>query len=267
MADKRGLAILVTCDYHGELPQTKRDAEKMREMFEQFEYDIHQLMGKDATNSNIEQLLKQVKNHLKGYNGAAINRDGNDKVIIFAFSGHGTEDNQIQANDRELLHLHDIVRPLVNSESPLVKPIPKLFFIDACRGRVRDDMTGAIEGNYCIEFATLQNHQAAALAAESEWMPVLAQKLRRYNDTYVNVIERVKKQISDEGLQQAQTINSLTTAGLKLHYYSGYKGMYYYVCYPCVYIHLHACHGCRPGDLECQAGIFLETKSNRANLD
>lgn len=230
LADKRGLAMLVTCDYDGQLQQTKKDAEKMKEMFTLFKYDIHQLAGKEATLSNIKLLLKQVTDHLKDYNGAAINRDGNSKVIIFAFSGHGTEENQIQTNDRELLHLHDIVKPLVDPKLVVAHPIPKLFFIDACRGKVKDDMTGAIEGNYCIEFATLQDHKAAGYTYESEWMPVLAHKLRRIDDTYESVIAKVRRQIAIDGTgQQAQTLNSLTTADLKL-YYSGGKSHRRNVC-------------------------------------
>ena len=218
LADKRGLAVLVTCDYQGELPQTENDAKQMREMFEQFEYDIHQLAGEDATLFNIDQLVKGVTNVLKTYNGSAVNPDDNKKVIIFAFSGHGTEDNQIITNDRELIHLHDIVGPLVNPEFVQAKPIPKLFFIDACRGRVKDDMTGAIKGNYCIEYATLQDHQAATIGPESAWMPVLANKLKRRNDTYQNVVADVKREVAEEGHQQAQSIDNLTVGKFKLFY-------------------------------------------------
>lgn len=217
---KRGLGILVTCDYNSELKQTERDAKEMRAMFEQFGYDIHQLMNESATLSNIEGLVKQVEDYLCTYNGAAKNRDGSKKAIIFAFSGHGTDENQIQSNDKELLHLHKIVGPLVNPQFITAHPIPKLFFIDACRGRVKNDMTDAIEGNYCIAFATLQNHKAGALATKSIWMPVLAERLMTDDDTYQNVISNVKWQVAQEG-QQSQSINSLTTGAFKLYYSGG----------------------------------------------
>ena len=97
-------------------------------MFTQFDYDIHQLPSEQVTSSNIKQL---VQNCLSSYNGAAINRDGNKKAIIFAFSGHGAE-NQIQTNDGELFPLQDIVKPLVNPQFVQAHPIPKLFFINAC---------------------------------------------------------------------------------------------------------------------------------------
>ena len=220
LKEKRGLAILVTCDYQDTLPQTKRDAAKMNKMFEQFEYDVHSLINKEATLSNIKDLVEQVTKYLDTYNGAAENRDGSKKAIIFAFSGHGTHENQIKSNDWKLLRLHDIVKPLVNPKLAIVDPIPKLFFIDACRGRVKDDMTGAIEGNYCIEFATLQNHDAGALHRESEWMPVLADRFMSDDDTYQSVIEKVRKQVATEG-QQPQAITNFTTGTFKLYHYTG----------------------------------------------
>ena len=140
-------------------------------MFTQFDYNVHQLPSEQVTSSNIRQLVQQVENYLRSYNGAAINPDSNKKAIIFAFSGHGAE-NQIQTNDRELFPLPDIVRPLVNPQFVLAHSIPKLFFIDACRGsswKVDDSSLKAIKGNYSIEYATIEGQPAAALGPESEW--------------------------------------------------------------------------------------------------
>lgn len=190
----------------------------MREMFTQFEYDIHELPSEAATFYNIKKLVKEVANYLRLYDGAAINRDSSKKVIIFAFSGHGAN-NQIKTNDGHKLHLHEIIKPLVNPDYAVVDPIPKLFFIDACRGRVQDDMTGSIKGNYCIEYATLQNHKAAAVGPASAWMPVLADRLKRRDSTYQNVIAEVKEQVAKEGFQQAQSIDNLTAGKFTLFYY------------------------------------------------
>ena len=190
----------------------------MKEMFTQFEYDIHQLTSEQATFSNIKRLVRDVASYLRLYEGAAVNRDKNNKVIIFAFSGHGAN-NQIETYDRQQLHLHEIVKPLVNPDYAAVHPIPKLFFIDACRGRVKDDMTGSIKGNYCIEYATLQNHRAAALGPGSAWMPVLADRFMRRDVSYQHVIAEVKEQVAKEGFQQAQSIDNLTVGIFKLYYY------------------------------------------------
>ena len=95
LAAKRGLAILVTCDYEGTpgvqaLSATNRDADEMKMTFEQFDYDIHQLKNGGATKRTVTALLKQASDFLSQYGGEIENKDGEKKVIIFAFSGHGT---------------------------------------------------------------------------------------------------------------------------------------------------------------------------------
>ena len=191
-------------------------------MFEQFDYDIHQLPSEQVSSSNIQKLVGRVEKYLRYYNGATMNSDESTKVIIFAFSGHGVE-NQIKTNDGELFPLQDIVKPLVNPECGVANTIPKLFFIDACRNSqgVKNDTTiMTIEGNYCIEYATTSGHRADALGPESAWMPLLADKFRRNNDFYHNVIAEVKKQIFKESdkHQRPQSIDNLTVGKFKLYY-------------------------------------------------
>ena len=125
MAEKRGLAILINCDYRGTpkfrpLPGTDKDAKEMKETFEHFKYDIHQLPNEQATLSNIEELLKQLGKYLQRYNGAAKNQDGSTKVILFAFSGHGSNPNLLITNDGQSLFLKDIMEPLVDPKICLV---------------------------------------------------------------------------------------------------------------------------------------------------
>ena len=220
MEEKRGLAILVTCHYQDTLTQTEEDAKEIKQMFTQFDYNIHQLPSEEVTSSNIKQLVQQVENYLSSYKGSAINPDKNEKAIIFAFSGHGAE-NQIKTNDGELFPLQDIVRPLVNPRFVQADPIPKLFFIDACRGSLRvknDTSLMAIKGNYSIEYATIEGQSAAALGPQSAWMPVLASTFRRRDDSYQNVIAEIRKQVAREGYQQAQSLRNLTTGIFKLYY-------------------------------------------------
>ena len=222
MEEKRGLAILVACHYRGTLPQTEEDAKEIKRMFTQFDYDIHQLPSEQVTSSNIKHLVQQVENYLRSYKGSAINPDNNTKAIIFAFSGHGAQNN-IQTNDGELFPLQDIVSPLVNPQFVQAHPIPKLFFIDACRGsswRVDDASLMGIKGNYSIEYATIEGQSAAALGPESEWMPVLANTFRREDDSYHHVIAEVKQQIARKKYQQAQSIDNLTEGKFKLYYMS-----------------------------------------------
>ena len=73
----------------------------------------------------------------------------------------------------------------------------------------------AIKGNYCVEYATIEGQSAAALGPESAWMPVLANKFRRQDDTYQNVMADVKEQVAQEGYQ---SIDNLVSK-FKLYYY------------------------------------------------
>lgn len=202
----------------------------MRKTFEQFNYDIKQL--KKAREPDVITLVMQLSNYLKSYDGPIYNPDGAIKTIIFAFSGHGTNENLVVANDGEPIFLRDIVEPLVVPKyiGDTCDEIPKLFFIDACRGRrviivkgesdVRD-----IKGNYRIEYATLHDFKAFAYGDGSAWMPVLARQLRQRNDTYQNVMAIVNQKVYKQGVtQQPQVQGQLICGKLTLYYCS--KGTY-----------------------------------------
>ena len=232
LVQKRGLAILVTCDYEGTgippLSSTNGDADEMRKTFEQFDYDIHQLKNGAATEHAITALLKQASDYLSRYGGPRKNRDGEKKVIIFAFSGHGTScgtsEDQIKTNGGELLSLREqIMLPLVTH--PEVREIPKLFFIDACRGsdhlqkKKLDKGYLEVETNFRIDYATIPDHKAYAGTYVSFWMPVLASKLRETDAAFSSVIDDVNEEIhvQKETLQQPEAVSRLSGT-LKLYY-------------------------------------------------
>ena len=206
----------------------------MKETFEQFDYSIVQLQNKEVTEHAVLALVDQLSTHLKNYNGATVNegesRDATDndepvKAIVFAFSGHGTKDNIILANDGGAIFLRDVVKPLVEYASigPTSHLIPKLFFIDACRGQNTiivpeakgDTDVNDIQGNFNIEFATIDDHKAFT----DTWMAVLARELRRNNDTYQHVLAKAKGKAHERyNLQQAQTQGQLIIGTFKLYY-------------------------------------------------
>ena len=206
----------------------------MKETFEQFDYNIVQLQNKEVTEHAVLTLVEQLSTYLKNYNGATFNegecRDAADsdkpvKAIVFAFSGHGTNDNIILANNGDPIFLRDVVKPLVDSAciGPTSHLIPKLFFIDAYQGKntikvpeVKGDTdVNDIQGNFSIEFATIDDHRAFT----DSWMLVLARELRRNNDTYQNVLAKAKGKAHERyKLQQAQTQGQLIIGTFKLYY-------------------------------------------------
>ena len=203
--DSPGLAILVTCDYEGTeqsestLPCTREDAVEMKKTFDFFNYVVHQLLN--PAKADITALLTEVTDSLMTYN--AEKAEGG-KVIIFAFSGQGSSESEgdvIYANNGEPLNLIDeIVLPLVRHKA--VFHVPKLFFIDACRGHMKLDeviSVGAFKcvgGNYRIDYSTLPRHFSyVSSCGSSLWMSRLAQALREQNDSLQDIARKVKNDV------------------------------------------------------------------------
>ena len=185
----------------------------MKKTFQFLNYVIYRLQNEAATKANIQALLKEVSNDLQIYDKT----NTENKVIAFAFSGHGTSRDKrmkIVTNDGKELDIEDeIVLPLTRHKA--VREIPKLFFLDACRGseRLRNKKEGGAilvpkgdfkleltekgiatsSGNYRIDYATIPGHVSYADDREgSMWMPVMARALRERNDTVQNIAADVR---------------------------------------------------------------------------
>ena len=233
----RGIAILVTCDYsdnpHLELPATNRDADEMRKTFEVLGYDIHERRNENVTKDKIMTLLEDFHQYLQRYKGKLTNQDGSEKVIAFAFSGHGKPDDKndkdsmcLLTYDEENLSLKgDIMSLFIGI--PRVFEIPRLFFIDACRGEEKlvDEAIGkaAVEdvGNYRIDYATFQDHMAYIIGSDYKWMFQLAYQLRdekNKSKSFQDIAAIVKKSVQEGGgpLQQCESIDRLITGPLNL---------------------------------------------------
>lgn len=225
---KRGLAVLVTCDYEGtknELMATNDDAREMRATFDQFDYSIIQLSNQNATKPALSILVNRLSLYLKRYSGDTHNPDKSIKSIVFFFAGHGKESDQVLTNDGEILALKDVVEPLVKPAfiGETCHKIPKLFFIDACRGRKvlkprdGDSDLNRIDGNFWMEYATIQGHRAF----DYVWTTTLARMLREYDDTFQTVMAEVNRAaFQTHPKQRPQTMGSLSTGSFKLYYKS-----------------------------------------------
>ena len=225
----RGIAILVTCDYGGkrlDLPATNRGSDEMRNTFEKLGYDIHERRNENATKDKIDTLLSDLYKYLQRYSGDTTNKDGSEKVIVFAFSGHGGPDKKNENKDSMSLLTHDeenlsLKGDIMSCLIGYVFEIPRLFFIDASRGKEhlhRMTINKAIiqdEGNYRIDYSTIPDH-----VAHSEWMTSLACTLRdEKKQSIQNVAAIVKRSIQGEGrpLKLCDSIDRLITGPLYLH--------------------------------------------------
>lgn len=220
--NKRGLAVIVTCDYEGskltKLPGTNIDASEMEKTIEELKYGKILLKNENATESSIMTEIGRVSGDLHLLE---------DKIIIFVFSGHGATGDQIVSQKGEYLSLKNITQRLLARRSSTNPNPPVLFFIDACRGSEQlksdDDLVkGLIEQktNFRLDYATVDHHVSHAGGSGSRWLLAVAQKLRNErNKSLQNIMADVKKEVWEGFLtkQQPQSVDQLNCGTLYLH--------------------------------------------------
>ncbi|CAI8056697.1 Caspase-3 [Geodia barretti] len=245
LADSPGLAILINCTYENcdnpdmtPLRGTAKDAAAMIQTFDSLNYVVHKL--DNPTKAQILAKIKEVSASLKT---CSLSREeAEEKVVFFAFSGHGTTEDGIEkiyANDGETVQLKDIVYFL--TAPPGVQYVPKLFLVDACRGAQTLSEKGVgggvgaaaqtksapsanmgfvkklprrSEGNYYIAYATVPHHVSWGGEAGSLWMPKLAKAL--WNEPFQMIVSKVMREVSLQFEQQCNSDDPLNVGPLYL---------------------------------------------------
>ena len=209
-----------------ELPATREDFMKMKAAFDQLGYDVHTRQNEDATVNSVDDLMKRISSALSQYGGDTCTDKLDKKVIIFAFSGHGDKDT-LYVHDGSLSLSGDILTYFFN-HNDVVFEIPKLFFIDACRGE--NELKRAMkrvdyvedEGNYRFDYATIPDYVSYC---HPKWMVRFAEMLIdpvEGDDSLQNISAKVKRDIFEvdkgekEHLQQCESMDRLNTGPIKL---------------------------------------------------
>ena len=210
---KRGLAIIVTNDYlHTDLTPlvgTKKDGERMRIAFSRL--DIANIWKENVTKYQLQQLLKEVEQ----LSSCPASYDS----ISFVFSGHGASNNLV-LQDMCDIHIQEVINAFSPNMAPNIADIPKLLFIDACRGseeirpvrvpaRPRESLERyevqpqprtyltSQEANCLIAYSTLVPYQAyeREKGNGSEWMQILADTMCKSTDHIEDVLTQVRKDL------------------------------------------------------------------------
>ena len=66
-----------------------------------------------------------------------------------------------------------------------------------------------VQANYRIDYATIPDHVAYAGEYGSKWMPLLARKLRKMDDTLQNIAAVVRGEVFRKHVQQCETVDRL----------------------------------------------------------
>lgn len=212
--ESNGLAILIgctkSCKHKGErLNGVVKDLSKLISTFEQLMFTTLCLDDPSV------EIVRGVIDYTSKLNETAIMLPENWRRIVLTFSGHGN-DKHLLAKDGEIDFRQDILLPLQALKAKNLACIPKLFFIDACRGNevdtgvfiprgvvARGGRTVPSEGNYFIAFSTLLGMQSFENSFRGGlWMQILSEELINPDniDKDIDLVTRiVNKKITEIG--------------------------------------------------------------------
>ena len=203
-----GLAIIIANENssdpgHQPLDGARRDLENMKETFEVLRFATLSIL-----NASKEQVLAAVRAaaKFKKYPPSY-------KRIAFAFSGHGDK-NVVYAHDGAI-DTNQLYEPLQPLNAPHLADIPKLFFMDACRGPIEDVEVvarGKTEpfwdrtvvppyGNYMyvLAFSTMPSMRAyEAKDIGGLWMNIVSRQLRTNRKSILDVLTEVNHELLKE---------------------------------------------------------------------
>lgn len=136
--------------------------------------------------------------------------------LAFVFSGHGDQ-GCIYSHDMGIKLQDYIFDPWMPKKAPHLADIPKLFFLDACRGNVVDPGVRVMQyydpnapvpkgtpsiGNYLLAYSTMPTMQAFEQpAAGGYWMQHLARELQNNGNiecSLNDILTKVNKSVLEE---------------------------------------------------------------------
>ena len=227
-----GLAIIISNDYKNihELPTldgTIKDNRNMRSTFEELNFAV--ISDHNVTYSKMLALISSVvgcRQYPPSY-----------KRIVFVFSGHGKDDFLLCTNDNHTtsrtttISIEYILQQF--SEAPHLAKIPKVFFIDACRGEQANpglmvarggknvSQIVPADGNWLLAYSTLPKQKSYEEQGKGGvWMTKLAERLQTDDSSLTDILTTVNRALVElyqcnalyrSNLQQPEFISRLNS--------------------------------------------------------
>ena len=128
----------------------------------------------------------------------------NYKCLAVVFSGHGEESVVLGSDGKPVSIEDDLIGPLQPTELHEMRRVPKLFFIDACRGDLK--MTPAVKskgngpelGGYFVAYSTTMGYKAYTHGETSKWMPRVAERLRSLDESVQNIVAEITEEMRND---------------------------------------------------------------------
>ena len=233
---KRGLAVIITNDYASSslktLIGTRKDGDRMQLAFNTL--NIATYWKQNVACEALRKILREV---------AQLTPSKTYGSVSFVFAGHGANTGEVYMQDGGKMYIQEIIDSLLPTQAPNIGSIPKLFFIDACRGsnpikpvmvprsghQVERDVQyrGATDmkmvlvppnGNILVAYSTITNFRSFEGDKEGGvWMKALAEKLTSSKESIEVVLTEVREYLHAtyqdpqwrDYMQMPETINTL----------------------------------------------------------
>lgn len=198
-----GYALILTNDYTevSSLPGlkgTQIDGLRMQETMKCLNFETH--WEHNAPSHLVFKLVREAAKckYLLNY-----------RRLVFIFSGHGNSKHCIYAQDGKDINLNDVMKQYYPDQSPHNGSLPKLFFIDACRGS-REALPVLIKkggrdvslmvperSNFLVAYSTMPDYRAYESREEGGiWMAILAEMLKTTEASLLDVLTKVNVRLS-----------------------------------------------------------------------
>ena len=128
------------------------------------------------------------------------------KCLAVVFSGHGEENVLFGSDGKKISIEEELIGPLQPSELPNMRTTPKLFFIDACRGKMtmipavksKGSPEGIEKGGYFIAYSTTLGYRSYTRGEKSKWMPMVAQRLRSSDQSVQDIVAEIASELRED---------------------------------------------------------------------
>lgn len=251
--DKRGLVIIVSNEFlppsDGEpprglepLPGAKKDGERMSGLFDRLGFAT--LWRQNVSVHEFENIITEASRYDK--------YPEQYECLVFVISSHGKVGGHLYMQDGETIAIDEMIGKFLPENALRIGKLPKIFFIDACRGddqmrcvpvpkgsgsdESRDKRSPPVmergatvevagkmppKGNYLVAYPTIHNYKAYEKQGEGGiWMKILAEMIESMPtssipDVLTAVSEKMMKMIEEDQLGEGYAMDPEYTS--KLH--------------------------------------------------
>lgn len=204
LPDANGFAVIISNDYKEVkdgtlryLQGAEKDSKKMESTFKFLKFAVHHIHN--CPIASLMDVLQAISQH---------RYPPSCRRLAIVFSGHGTT-GYIYAGDGNNLRLEILFDLFSNTRAPHLGDIPKMFFIDACRGSKKNIGTivprgGKLletkvvpqGGNTLVAYSTILNYMSYETADGGMWMSKLAEKLKT-DSSICDILTNINSELID----------------------------------------------------------------------